>query len=33
VEADTFMRGGQYKGWLPTLFVGQMLQVGVCVCG
>lgn len=29
-EADVFMRGGQYKGWLPTLFVGQLLQVG---CG
>ena len=27
VEADTFMRHGQYKGWLPTLFVGQLLQV------
>jgi len=25
-EADVFMRGGQYKGWLPTLFVGQLLQ-------
>ena len=26
-EADVFMRAGQYKGWLPTLFVGQLLQV------
>ena len=26
VEGDTFMRGGQYKGWLPTLFVGNLLQ-------
>eukprot|EP00879_Flechtneria_rotunda_P030537 GHRR01033181.1.p1 GENE.GHRR01033181.1~~GHRR01033181.1.p1 ORF type:complete len:206 (+),score=87.75 GHRR01033181.1:176-793(+) len=26
VEADTFMRTGQYKGWLPTLFIGQLLQ-------
>ena len=28
VEADTFMRTGQYLGWLPTLFVGQLLQGG-----
>jgi lactate dehydrogenase-like 2-hydroxyacid dehydrogenase len=27
VEADSFMRNGHYKGWLPTLFVGQLLQV------
>lgn len=26
-EADVFMRAGHYKGWLPTLFVGQLLQV------
>ena len=23
-EADVFMRGGQYKGWLPTLFIGEL---------
>ena len=28
VEADRFMRGGQYEGWLPHLFVGNLLQVG-----
>lgn len=36
VEADTFMRGGQYKGWLPTLFVGSLLQgktVGIIGAG
>ena len=36
VEADTFMRGGQYKGWLPTLFVGALLQgktVGIIGAG
>ena len=27
VEADYFMRAGKYKGWLPSLFVGQLLQV------
>lgn len=27
VEADSFMRNGHYKGWLPTLFVGALLQV------
>lgn len=27
VEADAFMRGGQYKGFLPDLFVGKLLQV------
>lgn len=27
VEGDSFMRGGHYKGWLPTLFVGNLLQV------
>ena len=26
VEADVFMRSGQYKGWLPDLFVGLLLQ-------
>ena len=36
VEADKFMRGGQYKGWLPNLFVGQLLQnktVGIVGAG
>lgn len=36
VEADTFMRTGQYKGWLPTLFVGSLLQnktVGIIGAG
>ena len=36
VEADTFMRTGQYKGWLPTLFVGALLQnktVGIVGAG
>ncbi len=28
VEGDKFMRAGHYKGWLPTLFVGSLLQVG-----
>lgn len=28
VEADTFMRAEKYLGWLPTLFVGQLLQGG-----
>lgn len=23
VEGDKFMRAGQYKGWLPNLFVGK----------
>lgn len=27
-EADAFMRGGEYLGWLPTLFVGSLLQRG-----
>ncbi len=26
VEADRFMREGKYEGWLPTLFVGALLQ-------
>ena len=25
-QADVFMRGGHYQGWLPTLFVGKLLQ-------
>lgn len=25
VESDRFMRAGQYKGWLPTLFLGELL--------
>lgn len=36
VEADSFMRGGHYKGWLPTLFVGSLLQhktVGIVGAG
>jgi hydroxypyruvate reductase 1 len=36
VEADRFMRGGQYKGWLPTLFLGELLlgkTVGVIGAG
>jgi hydroxypyruvate reductase 1 len=35
-QADVFMRAGQYKGWLPTLFVGQLLQgqtVGIVGAG
>lgn len=35
-EADVFMRGGQYKGWLPDLFVGLLLQnktVGIIGAG
>lgn len=35
-EADVFMRAGHYKGWLPTLFVGQLLQnktVGIIGAG
>lgn len=35
-EADVFMRAGKYEGWLPTLFVGQLLQgktVGVVGAG
>jgi len=23
VEADTFMRNGNYKGWLPDMMVGK----------
>ena len=36
VEADKFMRGGQYHGWLPTLFLGALLNgktVGVVGAG
>lgn len=36
VEADTFMRAGRFKGWLPTLFLGELLRrktVGVIGAG
>lgn len=36
VEADRFMRSGQFKGWLPTLFLGELLwhkTVGVIGAG
>ena len=36
VEADAFMRGGRFKGWLPTLFLGHKLwrkTVGVVGAG
>jgi hydroxypyruvate reductase 1 len=36
VEADRFMRGGKFKGWLPTLFLGELLwrkTVGVIGAG
>ena len=26
VEADAFMRGGRYEGWLPTLFMGEQMR-------
>jgi hydroxypyruvate reductase 1 len=35
-EADVFMRGGKYEGWLPTLFLGELLTrktVGVIGAG
>jgi len=35
-EADVFMRAGRYEGWLPNLFVGQLLQgktVGIVGAG
>jgi hydroxypyruvate reductase 1 len=35
-EADVYMRGGKYKGWLPTLFLGELLTrktVGVIGAG
>ena len=28
VEADRFMRGGNYHGWLPTLFLGELMKGG-----
>jgi glycerate dehydrogenase len=28
VEADAYMRGGRYHGWLPTLFLGSLLKGG-----
>lgn len=36
VESDYYMRGGKYKGWLPALFVGNLLQgktVGIIGAG
>ena len=36
VEADKFMRGGHYKSWLPTLFLGELFwhkTVGVIGAG
>lgn len=36
VEADRFMRGGRYHGWLPTMFLGKRFHgktVGVVGCG
>lgn len=36
VEGDNFMRAGLYKGWLPNLFVGNLLQgktVGIVGAG
>jgi hydroxypyruvate reductase 1 len=35
-DADVYMRGGNYEGWLPTLFLGEMLTrktVGVIGAG
>jgi len=35
-DADAYMRGGNYEGWLPTLFLGEMLTrktVGVIGAG
>ena len=35
-EADVFMRGGNYEGWLPSLFLGELLTrktVGVIGAG
>jgi len=26
IEADTFMRSGKFKGWLPDLFLGELLN-------
>ena len=28
VEADAFMRGGKYQGWLPTMFMGKRFHGG-----
>lgn len=28
VEADSFMRAGHYHGWLPTLFLGNLMKGG-----
>lgn len=36
VEADRFMRGGRYHGWLPTMYMGQRFcakTVGIIGCG
>ncbi len=36
VEADTFVREGKFKGWLPTLFLGELLSrktVGIIGAG
>jgi len=36
VEADRFMRGGHFKGWLPTLFLGELFwhkTVGIIGAG
>lgn len=36
VEADRFMRGGKFEGWLPTLFMGQLFHgktVGIVGAG
>lgn len=36
VEADSFMRAGKYDGWLPTLFIGNLLKgqtVGIIGAG
>lgn len=36
VEADRFMRGGRFHGWLPTLFMGQLFHgktVGIVGAG
>ncbi len=36
VEADRFMRGGQFKGWLPSLFLGNLFHgktVGIIGAG
>ncbi len=36
VESDRFMRGGHFKGWLPTLFLGQLFHgktVGIIGAG